>query len=86
MHAAGGSAVPGAMAGRQPVPLAGSPGRMVMMPAGPMTTAPMTMGPMGMEPMHMDLSGVPEALIPYLTTLDEIAHAPHPLPPHDHRS
>jgi plastocyanin len=32
----------------------------------------------------MELPDVPEALIPYLVTLDELAHAPQPLPHHEH--
>ena len=32
----------------------------------------------------MDLSEVPQALVPYLATLDELAHAPQPLPAPEH--
>jgi plastocyanin len=70
-------------AGRQPVPLSGAPRRVAMMPIGP-TPMPMArQQPMGT--VHgMNLGDVPEVLIPYLTTLDELAHAPHPLPPQEH--
>ena len=89
----------GAM-GRRPVPLPGAPRRAVMMPMGPMPTNPaapppmamaMPMGmpmpathPMGSAMFGMEPTDVPDVLIPYLTTLDELAHAPHPLPPHHH--
>ena len=90
----------GSKGGRQAVPLAGNPRRIAMIPTGPMpvggamgpsstgATGTMPMGPVtGPQPMPgmgMDLSDVPEALVPYLTTLDELAHAPQPIPPHDH--
>src|SRR5581483_12452955 len=66
-------------------------GRMGMTMTGPMAmAAPMPMPMPGARPtapmaMHgLELGDVPEAPIPYLTTIDEIAHAPHPLPHRDH--
>jgi plastocyanin len=47
----------------------------------------MPMGPSGNQPsghMHgLDLSDVPEELVGYLVSLDELAHAPHPEPDRD---
>jgi plastocyanin len=38
-----------------------------------------------MQPAHgPDLSDVPPELVPYLVTLDELAHAPQPCPPREH--
>src|SRR5262249_53610848 len=62
-------------------------------------THPMAMGMAGRMPMGgaMPMGGqhprargggerveTPPELLPYLATLDELAHAPQPLPPHDH--
>lgn len=86
-HAPAGPGRAGGPTGRTVVPIPGAPGRVAMTMTGPMPV-PMAMpmrGPRPMGAMHgMDLADVPEVLIPYLTTLDEIAHAPHPLPHHDH--
>jgi FtsP/CotA-like multicopper oxidase with cupredoxin domain len=62
-------------------------------PAAPAGAAPMAMatGPMQMpQPAlarhanGMNLDEVPTELVPYLSVLDEIAHAPMPLPPRGH--
>lgn len=36
------------------------------------------------QTMHMEFADAPPALVPYLATLDELAHAPQPLPKHEH--
>jgi plastocyanin len=58
---------------------------------GPISTSmpmpmPMPMpGPQTGRHSHgMDLSDVPEALVPYLATLDELAHSPQPMPGPEH--
>jgi plastocyanin len=49
-------------------------------------TGPMPMPLPGPMPGHgIDLDQTPPELVPYLATLDELAHAPQPPPPHDHR-
>lgn len=63
------------------VPIPGSPGRVAMAMTGPM---PMPMPGVGGMGHGMDLTDVPEALVPYLVTLDELAHAPQPFPHHEH--
>lgn len=48
--------------------------------------APMPMPRPGQAHGHgIDLEVTPAALVPYLATLDELAHAPQPHPPRDHR-
>jgi Multicopper oxidase len=60
-------------------------------PAGMSMNAVMTMG--GAMPVPgsvsghshgLDLSELPPGLVPYVATLEELAHAPQPLPPHTH--
>src|SRR5262249_46108153 len=55
--------------------------RQTMARAGMSMTGPMPM-PMPVLPPATDQ--VPAELAPYLSTLDELAHAPQPLPHHDH--
>jgi plastocyanin len=45
---------------------------------------PMPMPPLARHGHGIDLDETPPALVPYLATLDELAHAPQPLPPPDH--
>ncbi len=89
-RAAGAAATPDVRTIRTAMEAPGT-GRMGMTMTGPMAmAAPMPMPMPGARPtapmaMHgLELGDVPEALIPYLTTIDEIAHAPHPLPHRDH--
>src|SRR5438445_744863 len=44
----------------------------------------MPMGIMAMPGHGLDLSDIPPKLVPYLVTLDELAHAPQPQPPNKH--
>ena len=73
----------GANAPRMLMPIAGAPRRAALMPTAGM---PMPMqGPEPVAPMHgMDFNEVPEPLVPYLATLDEIAHSPQPTPKKEH--
>src|SRR5207248_5792347 len=58
------------------------PGSMAGPVPGPM---PMPGGGQLPRPGHgLELSEVPPELVPYLATLDELAHAPQPLPPREH--
>ncbi len=66
---------PMAMPMRGPMPVRGPmpmPGRM---PMG---------GQLPMQGQGLEFSDVPPELVPYLATLDELAHAPQPLPPREH--
>ncbi len=70
-----------------PVPsFAGMP--MGAMPAGGGMGMPMPMPMAGggqMADTHgLNLNELPPQIVPYLVTLDELAHAPHPLPARDH--
>jgi FtsP/CotA-like multicopper oxidase with cupredoxin domain len=63
-----GDAAPTAVGGAAPMAMGGG----MPMPGG---AGGMTMG------HGMDLSEVPDALVPFVVTLDELAHSPHPPPP-----
>jgi plastocyanin len=61
------------------------PARMEMTPTPMGSTMAMPMGGTTAMPGHgFDLSAIPPKLVPYLVTLDELAHAPQPQPPHEH--
>jgi plastocyanin len=70
------------IAGQAPPPRAiAAAGAASMMMAGPM---PMPQPQLARHSDGMNLDEVPPELVPYLSVLDEIAHAPMPLPPHGH--
>ncbi len=79
----GGAGGSSAARGRVLVPIPGAPRQVAMTTMGPPPVPMPEPEPMG--PMHgMDLSDIPPVLVPYLTSLDELAHAPHPLPERHH--
>ncbi len=62
-------------------PRAGARIEITRMPVGGAMAMP---GRMSMEVQSAPLSETPAELFPYLVTLDELAHAPQPLPPREH--
>lgn len=71
------------VSGRMPTPFAGAPRQIGMMPIGSMSM-PMSEPQVTGATHAMDLSAVPESLVPYLATLDELAHSEQPLPEREH--
>lgn len=55
---------------------------MPAMSSGPMPTLPAA--PIEMSGMGLDLTAVPDTLVPFVVDLDELAHAPQPLPDREH--
>jgi plastocyanin len=70
---------------RKPRPHGSNPMETMDTPMGGGIAMPMPVGPQPPRHSHgLDFSEVPPELVPYLVTLDELAHAPQPFPPHDH--
>lgn len=69
-----------------PLPVQVSPPRKPPTPLRMPTSMRMSVSdPLAARHAHgMDFSDAPEALVPYLATLDELAHAPQPLPAKEH--
>ena len=56
---------------------------MMLVPTGGTMAMPMA-GAMPMPGHGLDLTSIPPELVPYVVTLDELAHAPQPQPPREH--